>query len=97
MEHSKDYKRVNDDYKDTQDIILPLKDCEAVPDAVWIDPAIKKYCPNFTNDHFIYGDYYSTPASWSDWPCIFATQRKEQLKVNHVRVKMKLKSISAAL
>ena len=39
-------------------------DCSAgITDGVWINPAIKKYCPDFRG-LFIYGDYYATPASW---------------------------------
>ena len=64
MNNSQDYKKPNDEYPDFQDIIIPLKICDADFDGVWIDPNINKYCPNFTDEHFIYGDYYSSPGSW---------------------------------
>jgi len=65
MRHPNDYESTNEeDYMELVDNELPLTMCTATKDGVWIDPAIKKYCPTFKDEHFFYGDYYSFPGSW---------------------------------
>ena len=64
MNNSYDYKRPNGVYPDLQDIIVPLKICDHVnDDSAWVGN-VNKYCPNFADEHFIYGDYDSIPGSW---------------------------------
>jgi len=65
MRNSKDYESINEeDYPEIEDIIIPLTQCTITNDEAWIDPAIKKYCPSFGDEHFLYGDHYSFPSSW---------------------------------
>lgn len=48
-----------------RDEIVPLKDCNSdIEKAVWQSNGIKKYCPDFGDSDFIYGDYYSPKFSW---------------------------------
>ena len=33
-------------------------------EAEWGEDKLRKYCPKFSKDDYMYGDYYSSKASW---------------------------------
>jgi len=44
---------------------VPLKNCAAIDNNyIWDLGTVRKYCPNFDDSHFLYGDYESKKASW---------------------------------
>ena len=48
-----------------RDELVPLKRCDSLlDDTYWSADTTIKYCPVFNSQDFIYGDYYSSKASW---------------------------------
>lgn len=48
-----------------RDEIIPVDRCvDETTKAIWKSNTIKKYCPQFSDSDFIYGDYFSEKFSW---------------------------------
>lgn len=65
MDHEQDYSEEGET-KQIRDEMVPLKDCNEnqMIKAHWHNGGIRKYCPDFRDDDYIYGDYYSNKFSW---------------------------------
>jgi len=50
------------DIIETKDEIIELKECNEKADAWSVNHQV--YCPDYKEDHFIYGDYTSDQFSW---------------------------------
>lgn len=47
------------------DIEIPLEKCSGVgEDVSWRNPKIMYYCPNFSDNHFLYGGFWAQKYSW---------------------------------
>ena len=50
--------------RDHRDEIVPLKICEDKITVIWQKANITKYCPDFSEDDYLYGDYIDKRFSW---------------------------------
>ena len=68
MDHPNDFypSKPKTDRDVFRDELVPIQNCKQSlsNDTIWSTNTTIKYCPFFSDQDFLYGDYYSEKASW---------------------------------
>ena len=51
---------------------------------------VRSYCPNFNDSHFLYGDYYSSKASWYRLAVHFCDENKRKAEGKECKEKSEI-------
>lgn len=50
--------------KESKDIIVPIVNCDKIVDSAWKEKSVNHYCPDFKDEHFLAGSFYSSRFAW---------------------------------